>query len=431
MRIAMIGAGYVGLVSGACLAEAGHTVIAVDSYNARIADLKAGRMPIYEPGLAELVAQNVAAGRLSFTSDLAMAVAASQVTFIAVGTPEGHDGRADLSAVMSVARQIAAVPADHRVVVVKSTVPVGTGDRVLAAMLDIAPNGTVDVVSNPEFLREGSAITDFWTPDRVVIGAESPLAFAVMREVYAKQLPLLVEVDRRTSELTKYAANAFLAMKLAFVNEISDLCEAFGASIEGVVDGIGRDPRIGDLFLSPGPGFGGSCFPKDTLALVRMAQDVETPVALIDTTIAVNDARKRAMGYKVIEACGGDVVGKRIAILGLTFKAGTDDMRASPAIDIIDVLQEAGADIDVYDPKGMRNAARCLDGVVFCDSAIGAAAFADAVVIATEWPEFAALDLKTLRAAMGGGEVLVDLRNIISPEAARAAGFTYSGIGRS
>ncbi|ACK83071.1 UDP-glucose dehydrogenase family protein [Methylorubrum extorquens] len=432
MRIAMIGSGYVGLVSGACLADFGHEVVCIDKDPGKIAALNEGRMPIYEPGLDALVAENVRAKRLTFSTDLKPAVAQAQAVFIAVGTPSRRgDGFADLSYVYAAAREIAEALTGYTVVVTKSTVPVGTGDEVERIIREARPDIDVGVASNPEFLREGAAIDDFKRPDRIVIGAEDPRAVAVMQEVYRplylNAAPILL-TGRRTAELTKYAANAFLATKITFINEIADLCEQVGANVQEVARGIGLDNRIGGKFLHAGPGYGGSCFPKDTLALVKTAQDYGTPVRIVETVVAVNDQRKRAMARKVIAACGGSVRGKRVALLGLTFKPNTDDMRDAPSLSIIAGLQDAGAQIVAYDPEGMEQARPLLQGVAYAEDAYACAEGADALVIVTEWNAFRALDLARLKGLMRA-PVLVDLRNIYAPAETERHGFAYSGIG--
>ncbi|WP_462120206.1 UDP-glucose dehydrogenase family protein [Methylorubrum extorquens] len=433
MRIAMIGSGYVGLVSGACLADFGHEVVCIDKDPGKIAALNEGRMPIYEPGLDALVAENVRAKRLTFSTDLKPAVAQAQAVFIAVGTPSRRgDGFADLSYVYAAAREIAEALTGYTVVVTKSTVPVGTGDEVERILREARPDIDVGVASNPEFLREGAAIGDFKRPDRIVIGAEDPRAAAVMQEVYRplylNAAPILL-TGRRTAELTKYAANAFLATKITFINEIADLCEQVGANVQEVARGIGLDNRIGAKFLHAGPGYGGSCFPKDTLALVKTAQDYGTPVRIVETVVAVNDQRKRAMARKVIAACGGSVRGKRVALLGLTFKPDTDDMRDAPSLSIIAGLQDAGAQIVAYDPEGMEQARPLLQGVAYAEDAYACAGGADALVIVTEWSAFRALDLARLKGLMKT-PVLVDLRNIYLPEEAEKQGIKYSGVGK-
>ncbi len=434
MRIAMIGSGYVGLVSGACFADFGHDVHCVDKAVDKIDALNAGRIPIYEPGLDELVERNAKSGRLVFSTDLARAVEDADVVFIAVGTPSRRgDGHADLSYVHSAAREIAAAIKGFTVVVTKSTVPVGTGDEVDRIIAETNPQADVAIVSNPEFLREGAAIDDFKRPDRIVIGYEDERARDVMEEVYRplylNKAPLLF-TDRRTSELIKYAANAFLAMKITFINEIADLCEKVGANVQEVAGGIGLDNRIGSKFLHAGPGYGGSCFPKDTLALVKTAQDSGAPIRLIETTVAVNDQRKRLMARKVVAACGGEVRGKTVAILGLTFKPNTDDMRDAPSLAIVQALVDLGAKIKTYDPEGMEHAKAMLPpGVVFCDGPYAAAEGTDALAIVTEWNQFRALDFRRLKEVMTA-PVLIDFRNIYKREEISRHGFTYVGIGR-
>ena len=442
MRITMIGSGYVGLVSGTCFADFGHEVTCVDKDERKIAGLKAGRMPIYEPGLEELVAHNVAAGRLHFTTELAPSVAAADAVFIAVGTPSREaDGHADLSYVFAAAEEIAAAVTGPTVVVTKSTVPVGTGDELERVLREARPDLDLAVVSNPEFLREGAAIGDFKRPDRVVIGTETSndgeRARTVMQEIYRplylNENPILF-TGRRTSELIKYAANAFLATKITFINEIADLCEAVGADVQDVSRGIGLDNRIGRKFLHAGPGYGGSCFPKDTLALLKTAEDVGSPVRIVEAVVAVNDSRKRAMGRKVLKALGqpngsGDARGKTVALLGLTFKPNTDDMRDAPSIDIAQALADAGVTVRAYDPEGMATARALLPGLTYCADAYDAAKDADAVVIVTEWDAFRALDLNRLKAAVAA-PVLVDLRNVYRREAVEAAGFSYTAVER-
>jgi UDPglucose 6-dehydrogenase len=434
MRVTMIGTGYVGLVSGACFADFGHTVVCVDKDAGKIERLEQGIMPIFEPGLEDLVAANVKAGRLSFATDATQAVANSDAVFIAVGTPSRRgDGHADLSYVEAAAREIAGLIQGFTVVVNKSTVPVGTGDMVETIMRDVCPEGNFAVVSNPEFLREGAAISDFKRPDRIVVGTDEPQAVSVMRELYRplflNETPILF-TSRRTSELIKYAANAFLAVKVAFINEIADLCEMVGADVQDVSRGIGLDNRIGRKFLNAGPGYGGSCFPKDTLALVKTAQDSGAPVTIVEATVAANKARKQAMAAKVIKACGGSVAGKTIAMLGLTFKPNTDDMRDAPSLDVVPALQGAGATVRAYDPEGMKEAAHLLHGLVMAEDAYAAAANADALVIMTEWDEFRALDLQRLAGAMRG-KAVIDLRNIYARVDWSELGFDYSGIGRA
>lgn len=430
----MIGSGYVGLVSGVCFADFGHDVVCMDKDVGKIEALKSGRIPIYEPGLDDLVAANVKAGRLAFSTDLGASVADSEVVFIAVGTPSRRgDGHADLSYVYAAAREIAASVSGFTVVVTKSTVPVGTGDEVERIIREANPTADVAVVSNPEFLREGAAIEDFKRPDRIVVGLDDERARAVMNEVYRplylNQAPMLFTA-RRTSELIKYAGNAFLAMKITFINEIADLCEKVGADVQDVARGIGLDGRIGAKFLHAGPGYGGSCFPKDTLALVKTAQDHDSPVRLIETTVAVNDTRKRAMARKVIGALDGSVRGKKIGVLGLTFKPMTDDMRDSPAIAIVQALLDGGAIVTGYDPEGMENAKGLIPGMAFAAGPYEVADGAEAVVIVTEWNAFRALDLGRMKRMMVG-DVLVDLRNIYRAPQVSEFGFRYLSIGRT
>ncbi|MBP2493631.1 UDPglucose 6-dehydrogenase [Methylobacterium sp. PvP109] len=434
----MIGAGYVGLVSGACLADFGHTVVCIDRDPTKIESLNAGRMPIYEPGLDVLVTENVRQGRLAFSTSMREAVAEADAVFIAVGTPSRRgDGFADMSFVRSAAREIAESLSGFTVVVTKSTVPVGEGDEVERIIRDANPCAEFAVVSNPEFLREGAAIADFKRPDRIVVGTDDPRAEKVMREIYRplslNAAPIYL-MGRRTAELTKYAANAFLAAKITFINEIADLCEEVGADVQAVARGIGLDNRIGSKFLHAGPGYGGSCFPKDTLALVKTAQDAGTPLRLVETVVAVNDQRKRAMARKVIKACGGSVRGKTIALLGLTFKPETDDMRDAPSLAIVAGLQDAGAAVRAYDPEGMEQARPMMPTVELAESAYACAEGTDAVVIVTEWNAFRALDLTRLRKSMSSGDsapVLVDLRNIYDAKAVTEHGFTYEGVGRA
>ncbi|HEX8303023.1 UDP-glucose/GDP-mannose dehydrogenase family protein [Sphingomonas sp.] len=434
MRIAMIGTGYVGLVSGACFSDFGHDVVCVDKDQRKIDLLHQNVMPIYEPGLDALVASNVKAGRLHFTTDLAQAVDGADAIFIAVGTPSRRgDGHADLSYVYAAAEEIAGALTGPAVIVTKSTVPVGTGDEVERIIRRVAPASGAMVVSNPEFLREGAAIDDFKHPDRVVVGAEDEAARQVMRDIYRplslnQNAPILF-TGRRTSELIKYAANAFLAVKITFINEIADLCEEVGADVQEVSKGIGMDNRIGSKFLHAGPGYGGSCFPKDTLALLKTAADNETPLRIVEATVQVNDARKRAMGRKVIKAMGGDVRGKTVGVLGLTFKPNTDDMRDAPSISIIAALQDAGATVKAYDPEGVEQARPLLNHVEFSDSPYAAADGADALVIVTEWDAFRALDLGRIKSLLKS-PLLVDLRNIYRPAEAVKAGLTLIGVGK-
>jgi UDPglucose 6-dehydrogenase len=434
MRIAMIGGGYVGLVSGACFAEFGIEVAVVEADAAKLAALKAGRMPIYEPGLEKLVAENVAAGRLSFGDDIAAAVRGAEAVFIAVGTPTRRgDGHADLTYVYAAAEQVARAMTDYAVIVTKSTVPVGTGRRVAEIVRATRPDLAFDVASNPEFLREGNAIGDFMRPDRVVIGADSDRAREVLKRLYRPLYLIetpIVFTGLETAELIKYAANAFLAMKVTFINEMADLAERVGADVHDIARGIGLDGRIGRKFLHAGPGFGGSCFPKDTLALVRIAQDHHAPTRLIETVVAVNDARKAAMASRVVAACGGSVRGKRIAVLGLTFKPETDDMRDAPSLTIVPRLVEDGAIVAAYDPEGMEQAKPLMPkGITWCRDAMEAATGADALVLITEWNEFRAISPAKLKGTMAG-DIVIDLRNVWDPKAMREAGFRYSSIGR-
>jgi UDPglucose 6-dehydrogenase len=434
MRVAMIGTGYVGLVSGACFADFGHEVTCVDKDADKIARLHDGIMPIYEPGLEDLVAANVRDGRLSFATESAEAVAAADAVFIAVGTPSRRgDGHADLSYVYAVAEEIAGMLDGFTVVVTKSTVPVGTGDEIERIIRDLRPDADFAVVSNPEFLREGAAISDFKRPDRVVVGTEDDRARVVMTELYRplnlNETPILF-TGRRTSELIKYAANAFLALKITFINEMADLCEAVGADVQQVARGIGLDKRIGSKFLHAGPGYGGSCFPKDTLALVRTASDAGSPVRLVETTVSINDARKKSMADRVVKALDGDLKGKTVALLGLTFKPNTDDMRDAPSLDVAPALIAAGATVQAFDPEGMREAAHLLPGVVFKDGPYDAVSGADVVVILTEWDQFRALDLDRVKLLLKQ-PVMVDLRNVYRPDDMRARGFRYASIGRA
>jgi UDPglucose 6-dehydrogenase len=431
MRVAMIGTGYVGLVSGACFADFGHVVTCIDKDAGKIERLEKGEIPIFEPGLDELVSRNVREGRLKFSTASAEAVREADAVFIAVGTPSRRgDGHADLSYVHAAAEEIAAQISGFTVIVTKSTVPVGTGDEIEAIVRRVRPEGEFAVVSNPEFLREGAAINDFKRPDRVVVGTEDERAQGVMRELYRplylNETPILF-TSRRTSELIKYAANAFLAMKITFINEIAELSEALGADVQQVARGIGLDGRIGSKFLHAGPGYGGSCFPKDTLALVRTAQAAGSPVRLIETTVQVNDARKKAMAGKIVRAMGGDVSGKRIGVLGLTFKPNTDDMRDAPSLDIVPALQAQGAVVQAYDPEG-HEARQLLPGVDFKDGPYEAAEGADALVIVTEWDQFRALDLDRVKLLMNR-PLVMDLRNVYPPAEMRARGFEYFGVG--
>ena len=433
MRIAMIGTGYVGLVSGACFSEFGIDVTCVDKDAGKIERLKRGEMILFEPGLDDLVQGNVAAGRLAFTTELGPAVADADAVFIAVGTPSRRgDGHADLSYVWDAAGEIAAAMNGSTVVVTKSTVPVGTGDKVEAIIREKRPDADFDVLSNPEFLREGSAIEDFMRPDRIVIGGGSDRAREVMRQIYRPvyliETPILFTA-RQTAELIKYAANAFLATKITFINEIADLCEAVGADVQEVAKGLGLDGRIGAKFLHAGPGYGGSCFPKDTLALVRTAEEAKSPLRIVEAVVDINDKRKKRMAEKVIAACGGSVKGMTIAILGLAFKPNTDDMREAPSLAIVPALQAAGASLRVFDPEAMDEARALLDGVEWCKDAYDAMVDADALAILTEWNAFRALDVERMKDVMRG-TIVVDLRNIYRPEDMAAAGIRYTSIGR-
>ncbi|MEM6828185.1 MAG: UDP-glucose/GDP-mannose dehydrogenase family protein [Pseudomonadota bacterium] len=435
MKIAMVGSGYVGLVSGACFADFGHDVVCIDKDAAKISALHEGVMPIYEPGLGSLVASNVDAGRLSFTTDLGEGVKDAQAIFIAVGTPSRRgDGHADLTFVREVAREVGENLSGPAVIVTKSTVPVGTGDEVERIIRDTGTSHQFAVVSNPEFLREGAAIGDFKRPDRIVIGAEDDFGREIMREVYRplflNESPILF-TGRRTSELIKYAANAFLATKITFINEMADLCEKVGANVQDVARGIGMDNRIGSKFLNAGPGYGGSCFPKDTLALLKTSEDFDSPTRIVEAVVKTNESRKRAMGRKVIDALGGSGAarGKRVALLGLTFKPNTDDMRDSPAIAIAQTLTDAGVTVAAFDPEGMEIAKPLMPDVQMCADPYAAIEGADAVVIVTEWDAFRALDLGRVR-DLANEPVLVDLRNIYNPDDVRGRGFKYASIGR-
>ena len=433
MRVAMIGTGYVGLVSGACFSEFGHDVVCVDKDEAKIAGLHNGKMPIYEPGLEGLVESNVKAGRLTFTRDLESAIKDADAVFIAVGTPSRRgDGHADLSYVYAAAEEIAKAMNGYTVVVTKSAVPVGTGREVEKIIRETRPDADFDVVSNPEFLREGSAIEDFMRPDRVVIGTTSERAQEVMRNLYRPLYLIetpIVFTSRQSSELIKYAANTFLATKITFINEIADLCEQVDANVHDVARGIGLDGRIGKKFLHAGPGYGGSCFPKDTRALVSTAQDAGSPLKIVETVVALNEERKRKMADRVIAAAGGELKNKTVAVLGLTFKPNTDDMRESPSLDIVPALQEAGATVRAFDPEGMDEAKKLLNDVVWCDGAYDTMEDADVLVIITEWNEFRALDLKRVKSLMKS-PVMVDLRNVYRPEDMLEEGFEYHSIGR-
>ena len=433
MKIAIVGTGYVGLVSGACFSEFGWDVVCVDLDMNKIRMLEAGEMPIYEPRLDDLVARNVAGGRLSFTTDLAAAVKGADAVFIAVGTPSRRgDGHADLSYVFQAAEDIAHNSDGYTVVVTKSTVPVGTGREVLKRIRAAVPDADIDIASNPEFLREGSAIEDFMRPDRVIIGADKDRAretlASLYRPLFLRDTPI-IQTSLETAELTKYAANTFLATKITFINEFADLCEKVGADVQELAKGIGLDGRIGGKFLHPGPGYGGSCFPKDTEARVRSAQDAGAPITIVEQVVAVNVERKEAMARKVIAACGGSVERKTIAVLGLTFKPNTDDMRESPSLVIVPRLIEAGATVRTFDPAGMNEAKKLIEGPVWCDDAYDAMEGAEAVVILTEWNEFRGLDLERMKTLMKQ-PVMIDLRNIYRPNEMAAAGYHYTSVGR-
>lgn len=437
MHVTMIGSGYVGLVSGACFTEFGHSVTCVDKDEAKISALEAGRIPIFEPGLDDLVANNVKAGRLTFTTDLSHAVAESEAVFIAVGTPSRRgDGHADLTYVYDAAKEIADCLDGYTLVVTKSTVPVGTGaqiHKIISERLkEIGSTARFDVASNPEFLREGAAIEDFMRPNRVVVGTNSDEAKATMRRLYRPlfllETPILFTA-LETAEVIKYAANAFLATKISFINEVADLCESVNANVQDVAKGIGLDNRIGSKFLHPGPGYGGSCFPKDTRALLATADSEGVDLKIVRSVVEANDARKRSMASRVIDACGGSVEGKTVAVLGLTFKPNTDDMRDSPSLDLVPMLVEAGASVRAFDPEGMEEAEKLLPGIIFSEDPYGAAKDADALVILTEWNIFRALDLGRLTATLKE-PVIVDLRNIYSPDEMLAAGIRYTSIGR-
>ncbi|SLN41495.1 UDP-glucose dehydrogenase family protein [Oceanibacterium hippocampi] len=436
MHVAMIGTGYVGLVSGACFSEFGHDVVCVDKDADRIAKLKDGKIPIYEPGLEALVERNVRADRLHFTTDLKDAVPKADAVFIAVGTPSRRgDGEADLTYVFDAAREIAGALDGYTVVVTKSTVPVGTGRKVKEEIEKASGGASFDIASNPEFLREGAAIEDFMRPDRVVCGVENERAREVMREIYRplflNETPV-VFATLETSELIKYAANGFLATKISFINQMADLCEAVGADIQQLAKGIGLDGRIGSKFLHPGPGFGGSCFPKDTRALVSTARKSGVPQHIIEAVVQINEDRRARMVEKIVAACDGDVNGKTLAVLGLTFKPNTDDMRESPSVGILPALLEMGANIHAYDPEGMDEAAKneALDGLLYCHSAYDTMKGADALVIITEWNQFRALDLDRVKKLMKQ-PVMIDLRNIYKPEWMAEAGFRYVSVGRT
>lgn len=434
MRIAIVGAGYVGLVSGACFADFGHQVTCVDKDASKISALQRGKIPIFEPDLERLVQNNVKNGRLDFDTDLAGPVREADAVFIAVGTPSRRgDGHADLSYVYAASREIAAAVDGFTVVITKSTVPVGTGDEVERLIRETNPSADVAVASNPEFLREGAAIRDFKIPDRIVVGTQDERARKLISEIYRplylNKAPLIF-TSRRTAELIKYAANAFLATKITFINEIADLAEKVGADVQEIARGIGLDNRIGSKFLHAGPGFGGSCFPKDTRALIKTAQDHEAPMRIVEAVLAVNENRKRAMARKVASVFGGMLRGKTISVLGLTFKPNTDDMRESPSIPLITALQDLGAKIRAYDPEGMEQSKTELSEICYCDGPYSCAESADALVIVTEWEQFRALDLDRLKRAMAR-PIIVDLRNIYEPQEVIAHGFHYESIGRN
>jgi UDPglucose 6-dehydrogenase len=433
MRIAMIGTGYVGLVSAACFAEFGVEVVAVDNNQSKIDCLLKGSIPIFEPGLDDMVARHAAAGRLNFTTDMKQAVQNVDAVFIAVGTPSRRgDGHADLTYLFAAAEEIAHSLTGDAVVVTKSTVPVGTGRRLQQLFAQLRPDLSIEVASNPEFLREGSAIEDFLRPDRVVVGAESVHARRVLDRLYRplnlSQTPIMFTTIE-TAELIKYATNSFLATKITFINEMADLCEKVGADVQAVAHGLGLDRRIGNKFLHPGPGYGGSCFPKDTAALLRIAEEANVPQRIVESVVAVNEGRKRSMVRRIVQACGGSVRGQTLAILGVTFKPNTDDIRESPALVIVPALQAEGALIQAYDPEGMTAAAAELPGVIWCQDAYGAMENADAVVILTEWNVFRALDLEQAKRLLRR-PIMIDLRNVYEPRDMIAAGFSYSSIGR-
>jgi len=435
MHITMIGTGYVGLVSGACFSEFGHHVVCMDKDGEKVAALERGEIPIYEPGLHELVRKNVADGRLSFTTDMAQAASKAQAVFLAVGTPSHRHGNgyADLSYIYAAARDLAPHLACYTVIVDKSTVPVGTARQVARVIAEANPKADFDVVSNPEFLREGAAISDFMRPDRVVIGTDSEQAAAVMRELYDPLYLIatpVVVTTQETAELTKYAANAFLAVKISFINEMANLCEAVGANVIDLAKGIGLDGRIGKKFLHPGPGYGGSCFPKDTLALLRTAQEYGAPSRIVEAAVEVNAAQKARMIKKIRDALGGSEAGKTIAVLGLTFKPETDDMRDAPALTILPALHEKGATLRVHDPQGMSEAAKMLPDCLYAGNAYEACRGADVLVLLTEWNQYRALDLEKIKKLMNC-PVFVDLRNVYEPQRVKSAGFRYFGVGRS
>ncbi|MDP6474653.1 MAG: UDP-glucose/GDP-mannose dehydrogenase family protein [Alphaproteobacteria bacterium] len=434
MHVAMIGTGYVGLVSAACFSEFGDDVVCVDTKLEKIEGLKAGKIPIYEPGLEDLVSHNVAAGRLNFTTDIAEAVPHADVVMLAVGTPSRRgDGHADLSFVYAAAEEVADAMNGYSVVVTKSTVPVGTGDEIARIIRARRPDAEFDIVSNPEFLREGAAISDFMRPDRVVVGVESERAKALMAELYRPLFLIetpVVFTGVKTAELIKYAANTFLATKITFINEIADICEEIGADVHDVAKGIGLDGRIGNKFLHPGPGYGGSCFPKDTLAFVRIARECGTPSHIVEAVVDINEKRKARMAQKIIEACGGSVDGKTVAVLGVAFKPNTDDVRDSASLTIIPALKDKGATVHAYDPEAMEEAKQLLPGVEWCADAYAAMEGADVLVILTEWNEFRALDLERVKQLLAS-PLIVDLRNIYQPDAMAADGFEYISVGRA
>jgi UDPglucose 6-dehydrogenase len=434
MRIAMIGTGYVGLISGVCFSDFGHEVVCIDKDAGKIAQLDQGKVPIYEPGLEDLMARNIASGRLTFTTDLAVAMKGADAVFIAVGTPTRRGGgHADLSYVYAAVEEIAALIDDYVVVVTKSTVPVGTNREVARRIRAARPDADFDVASNPEFLREGAAIEDFMHPDRVVVGVESDRARAMIADAYRplflRETPMIL-TGLESAEMIKYAANAFLATKITFINEIADLCEKTGADVQSVAKGIGHDGRIGSKFLHAGPGYGGSCFPKDTMALVQTARDHDSPLSIVSTVVEANEARKQSMAQKIITAAGGSVAGKRIAVLGVTFKPNTDDMRDAPSLVIVPALRDGGAEIVLCDPQGRKEGEGMLGDAEWASGPYDAARSADILVLITEWNEFRALDLKRIHSLMKGN-LIVDLRNVYLPAEARAAGFTYISIGRN
>ena len=434
MRIAMIGTGYVGLISGVCFSDFGHEVVCIDKDAGKIAQLDKGKAPIYEPGLEDLMARNIGSGRLTFTTDLAVGMKGAEAVFIAVGTPTRRgDGHADLSYVYAAVEEIAAQIDGYVVVVTKSTVPVGTNREVARRLRAARPDADFDVVSNPEFLREGAAIEDFMHPDRVVVGVESDRARAIIADAYRplflRETPM-IQTGLESAEMIKYAANAFLATKITFINEIADLCEKTGADVQSVAKGIGHDGRIGSKFLHAGPGYGGSCFPKDTVALVQTARDHDSPLRIVSTVVEANEARKQSMVQKIIAAAGGSVAGKRIAVLGVTFKPNTDDMRDAPSLVIVPALRDGGAEIVLCDPQGRKEGEEMLGEAEWVSGPYDAARNADILVLITEWNEFRALDLERIHSLMKG-DLIVDLRNVYLPAEARAAGFTYVSIGRS